>query len=266
MSLSKTPRNPSISANPTPQRNPQPESSRRSAAGKPRKRYRFEWSLVQLLLFGCGTVVVMVWMFAFGVLVGRDLPLADGDDQSLRGQVVRFMGLPHKGARALQDPVTAVEDPSKLLEELDYHKALTQKPETSAEAAPPKGESAAVKRSGSKTPGSDVAVRPSSKAPSLGEPPQDRKDDAASGPTAPVNEAHALLVASLRSEENAQKLVQQLRAKGYDARLQTLDKSEGGRWYRVIVGSFKNREEAQRFAAEFNKREKAQGMAVRVTP
>jgi cell division septation protein DedD len=81
-----------------------------------------------------------------------------------------------------------------------------------------------------------------------------------------VNEAHALLVASLRSEENAQKLVQQLRAKGYDARLQTLDKSEGGRWYRVIVGSFKNREEAQRFAAEFNKREKAQGMAVRVTP
>jgi cell division septation protein DedD len=75
-----------------------------------------------------------------------------------------------------------------------------------------------------------------------------------------------LLVASLRSHGNAQKLVQQLRAKGYDPQLDTLDKTDGGRWYRVMVGSFTNREDAQRFVAEFNKREKAQAMVIRVTP
>jgi hypothetical protein len=33
-----------------------------------------------------------------------------------------------------------------------------------------------------------------------------------------------------------------------------------------MVGSFTNREDAQRFVAEFNKREKAQAMVIRVTP
>ena len=266
MSLSKTPRSTSVSANPVIQRNPQPERSRVSADHKASKRYRFEWTLVQLVVFGCGAAVVMAWMFAFGVLVGRDLPLADDADQSLRGQVVRFMGLPLKGAQNLPEPVATVEDPGKLLEELDYHKALTQKPETSSEGTPAKGDGAAAKKSGSRPAGGEIASRPNAKPSVQGERPADRKEAAASGVAIGGNEPHALLVASLRSHENAQKLVQQLRAKGYDPQLETLEKADSGRWYRVIVGSFTNREDAQRFVAEFNKREKAQAMVIRLTP
>jgi cell division septation protein DedD len=266
MSLSKTPRSPAVSAHPVPQRNPQSDRSRVSADNKARKHYRFEWTLVQLVMFGCGSAVVMAWMFAFGVLVGRDLPLADDADQSLRGQMVRFMGLPHKGTRDVPEPVATVEDPGKLLEELDYHKALTQKPETSVEGTPAKGDGTAAKKSGAKPTGGEAVNRPNAKASVQGERPVDRKEAAAPGAASGGHEAHALLVASLRSQENAQKLVQQLRAKGYDPQLETLDKTADGRWYRVIVGSFKNREDAQRFGAEFNKREKAQAMVIRLTP
>jgi cell division septation protein DedD len=198
--------------------------------------------------------------------VGRDLPLADGEEPSLRGQVVRFMGLPHKQAKGLEGPVTAVEEPSKLLEELEYHKALSQKPETAAESKAPKADSQASKKPASKPAGSDNAARLTSKAPPQSERHPERGEEVAPGSAAAGNEVHALLVASLRSQDNAQKLVQQLRAKGYEARLETLDKREGGRWYRVIVGSFKSHDEAQRFSSEFNLREKAQTMAVRVTP
>ena len=266
MSLSKNPRSPSVSVNPVLQRKPQPERSRVSAEQKARKRYRFEWSLVQLLMFGFGAAVVMAWMFAFGVLVGRDLPLADNADQSLRGQVVRFMGLPRQGAQNQPEPAAAVEDPGKLLEELDYHKALTEKPESSAEGSPAKGDGTAAKKPGAKPTGGESANRPNAKTSVQGERPVDRKEAAASKPTVDGTEPHTLLVASLRSHGNAQKLVQQLRAKGYDPQLDTLDKTDGGRWYRVMVGSFTNREDAQRFVAEFNKREKAQAMVIRVTP
>jgi cell division septation protein DedD len=266
MSLSKTPRSPSVSTNSVLQRNPQPERTRVSADHKARKRYRFEWTLVQLLMFGCGSAVVMAWMFAFGVLVGRDLPLADEADQSLRGQVVRFMGLPHKRVETVPEAVATLEDPGKLLEELDYPKALTQKPETPAEGTPTKGDGAAAKKPGAKATGGETLNRPSAKSSVQGERPVDQKEEAASGAMIGGNEPHALLVASLRSHENAQRLLQQLRAKGYEPRLETLDKADSGRWYRIIVGAFKNREDAQRFGAEFNKREKAQAMVIRANP
>jgi len=248
------------------QRNPQPERSRVSAEQKARKRYRFEWTLVQLLMFGCGAAVVMAWMFAFGVLVGRDLPLADNADQSLRGQVVRFMGLPHQGAQNQPEPAAAVEDPGKLLEELDYHKALTQKSDASASPSPAQAETPSHKKSVSLPSSADSTARPSQKPTPKGNRPSDKKEEAATGAVNPGNESHALLVASLRSQENAQKLVQRLRAKGYDPQLEALDKPDSGRWYRIIVGSFHSREDAQRFAAEFNKRENAQGMVIRLTP
>jgi hypothetical protein len=81
---------------PTPQRSISRERPPTGGTAHKGKRYRFEWSLPQLLGFGLGSLLVMGWMFVFGVLVGRDLPIAGGDEPSLRGQLVRFLGLPHE--------------------------------------------------------------------------------------------------------------------------------------------------------------------------
>ncbi len=266
MSLAKTPRSPIGGGDAPLQRDSKPERSLGPRAGKSGKRYRFECSRLQLGIFGCGAVIALIWMFVFGVMVGRDLPLADSEDQSLRGRWVRFMGLPQREINQPQDPGTKPEEPKKYLEELDYHKALTQKSETPTNGSPTQVETHSHKKPVSLPPSADGAARPSQKATPKENRPSDKKKDATPTTMIPGNESHALLVASLRSQENAQKLVQRLRAKGYDPQMETLDKPDSGRWYRVIVGSFHSREDAQRFAAEFNKRENAQGMVIRLTP
>jgi hypothetical protein len=231
---------------PTPHRGLPQERSPASGTAHRGKRYRFEWSLLQVLGCGLGSLVVMVWMFVFGVLVGRGLPVAGGDEQSLRGHLVRFLGLPHDPVKPAP-AAEAVADPNKILEELDYQNALTQKPEATGDPAAPKAETAASRPAAAKPSEKPTATAPH-KAATAG------------------NEQHTLLVASLRSQDNAQKLTQQLRSKGYDPQMETLDKPDDGRWYRILVGSFKTREEAQRFAAEFNKRENFQGIAIRLGP
>ena len=266
MSLTKMPRSSAGRTNPPLQRDSQPERAGASGTGKSARRYRFDWTLFQLVMFGCGTIVVMAWMFAFGILVGRDLPLADSDDQSLRGRVVRFMGLPQKQAKRSPVPAANTEDPNKLLEELDYNKALTQKPEAAGVASSSQAEVPANKKVVSKPSNTEATTQSNQKVVPKGERPIDKKEDPNPSPSPAGHEAHALLVASLRSQDNAQKLLKQLRAKGYDSRLESLDKPDSGRWYRIVVGSFKSREEAQKFAAEFNRREKSQGMVIRVTP
>ena len=266
MSLAKTPRSPMGDGNARLQRDPPPARSQGPRSGKSGKRYRFECSRLQLGMFGCGAVVVLIWMFVFGVMVGRDLPLADSEDQSLRGRWVRFMGLPQGQIKPATDPGSKTEDPNRYLEELDYHKALTQKSDASTNSAPAPTETPSHKKAVSLPSSADTTARPNQKETAKRNRPGDKKEDAGPASMSPGNESHALLVASLRSQENAQKLVQRLRAKGYDPQMEALDKPDSGRWYRIIVGSFHSREDAQRFAAEFNKRENAQGMVIRRTP
>jgi cell division septation protein DedD len=78
-----------------------------------------------------------------------------------------------------------------------------------------------------------------------------------------VSEHFTVLVSSLKDADNAQKLVEQLRAKGYSSRIENLNLGGSGRWNRVLIGTFKNREEALRFASEFNRKERMEGLVIR---
>jgi cell division septation protein DedD len=249
-----------------PAKNSPQERPKASAKTNKGKRYRFEFSSLQLAGFGLGSLVVMVWLFVFGVLVGRDLPVPGGEEMTLRGQLVRFLDLPHEPVKpATEQAAETWEDPNKVLEELDYQKALTEKSGVATEASPPKAETSSNRPAATK-PGGDAAARTQHKPAATADRPAARKEDPAPAAATAGNEQHALMVASFRSQENAQKLMQTLRSKGYDPQLDSQDKPDGTRWFRIVVGSFKSREEAQRFAAEFNKREKLQGMVVRLSP
>jgi cell division septation protein DedD len=142
---------------------------------------------------------------------------------------------------------------------------LTQRPEAAGDAAASKAAGAPNRPAAAKSPEKTPANAPP-KTVTAKDRPAPAKEGGASIPAPAGNEQHTLLVASLRNQDNAQKLTQQLRSKGYDPQLETLDKPDDGRWYRVLVGSFKSRDEAQRFAAEFNKRENLQGIAIRLAP
>ena len=69
----------------------------------------------------------------------------------------------------------------------------------------------------------------------------------------------------MKEPDNAQRLLDQLRGKGYAPRVETVNLGGSGQWNRVLVGYFATREEAMRFAAEFNRKEKMEALVVRET-
>jgi cell division septation protein DedD len=246
-------------------------------------------------------------MFAFGILVGRGLPLVSSKDFSLRAEFIRFLGLGREVAPLPEDVATTWEDPKKMLEALDYYEDLTRKGTagpsgTPAAPAPPKSEAPAVAAVAQKKAGAErseqpqaqsapaqnqaqshastenqsppdtsknskpsLAIQPPPAQPVKAEEPKAAPKKAAPEVAAPDNgsEHFTLLIASLRDTERAQLLVDQLRSKGHTARLQALNLDGSGRWNRVLVGSFRNREEALRFSADFNRKERMEALVIR---
>ncbi len=69
-------------------------------------------------------------------------------------------------------------------------------------------------------------------------------------------------VASLRSQEKAGELLEQLRQRGYLARITTVGRSGGERWHCVRIGPFDSRDEADEYRALLEAREGTQSEIV----
>ena len=248
------------------------EQSEHSRGGREGRMYRFELSRKKVLFYTTGLIAALCWMFIFGVLVGRGVALVGSEDFSLKAGFFRFLGLDKQAGQPSTQASETWGDPRKMLETLNYYEDLTKQggvpvttPPKPVDLPPDAVESA---REQVKEPVSRRAalektpVQPA--AEKLQAPAQPEK--AASKPSAPSSvpyEQYTLLVASLKDVENAQHLVDQLNAKGYKPRLETLDLNGGGRWNRVLVGSFQSRETALKFAADFNKKENMEGLVIR---
>ncbi len=246
----------------------QPDTSRPSREGK---RYRFDLSRKKFVFCVTGLVVTLCWMFILGVLVGRGIALVSSEDFTVRAEFFRFLGL---GKQAGQSAPRAAEtwgDPKKMLESLNYYEDLTHTGANPATVSPPKTAEdddaglAAAPPAAVIPPPEPVKETPPKRQVSQAQPQAPSEKTAkAAPPTAAVSvEQFTLLVASLKDPENAQRLIDQLALKGYSPRLETLDLHGGGRWSRVLVGSFLSREAALKFAAEFNRKENMEGLVIR---
>ncbi|MCU0587069.1 MAG: SPOR domain-containing protein [Syntrophobacteraceae bacterium] len=226
---------------------------------------RFEMSAMRLGLYSVCLAAALAWMFVLGVLVGRGIPMVDLNSQSLYSQLLRFLGLGRPPVQAVEN-AAETWDPQAVLKSLEYYENLTQKDS-------PADKPAAGIAPGKAAPRDATAQKPRSSSPesSAGaESPRPEGDREArlarEAPPAMKGEEHfTLLVVSLRDAANATRVVDQLKAKGYSPRLQSIDLNTGGRWNRVLVGSFGSREEASRFAAEFNRKEHMEGLVIRET-
>jgi cell division septation protein DedD len=233
------------------------------------KRFRFEFGFKELFFYAFGLFLAFSWMFVFGILIGRGIPLVNPDDITVRAHLMRFLGLGSQAAQQPQPAATADWDsPRKMLESLNYYEDLTQKnsatppalrPVPPVPTPPPKqpaGDTPSQKTKSS--PGQSAKpVAESGSVPSL------QASTHEPGPPVNASEHFSLLVSSLKDSDNAQRLVDQLRSKGYSPRIESLNLSGSGRWNRVLVGFFQTREEALRFAAEFNRKEHMEGLVIR---
>jgi cell division septation protein DedD len=235
-------------------------------ATKP-KRFQFDLGFKEVVLLTFGLVLALAWMFVFGILIGRGIPLVSSDEISLQAHLMRFLGLDKQANQQQPQPETSetFDSPQKMLQALEYYQDLTQIDTPGAPSlrtlatAPPARQ--------------PPAESPNQKKQASGEQPQPLREPRGSpsqpaplhepGPPVNTSEHFTLLVSSLKDADNAQKLVDQLRAKGYSPRIESLNLSGSGRWNRVLVGYFQNREEALRFASEFNRRERTEGLVIR---
>ncbi len=240
----------------------QSETTRSSREGK---KYRFELSRKRLVLYVSTVIVAFCWMFILGVLVGRGVALVSSEDFSMKAEVARFLGL---GKGAGQPSLKAAEtwgDPRKMLESLNYYEDLTQRSgaqitpnQKVAEPSPSPTVTEPVKEAAVGGKRATASSQPASEMPAPVEPEKAKNIH----PNIP-SEQYTLLVASLKDPENAQKLVDQLTSRGYHPRIEALDLNGGGRWNRVLVGTFSSRENAIKFAADFNRKESMEGLVIR---
>ncbi|MCE5333586.1 MAG: SPOR domain-containing protein [Desulfobacteraceae bacterium] len=236
------------------------------------RKYRFELSRKRLTAYIFCSFFALCFMFVLGLLVGRGIALVNSDDFSARAEIMRFLGLDRQVGQPAAKAGDSWSDPRKMLESLNYYEDLTQKASTvpPPSARPALADSAApaagmepppkeVTREAKRTVSQPQPVPERAPAP---EPEKPAKSPAPGAVSLP-GEQYTLLVASLKDKDNAQRLFDQLRSKGYTPRLEALDLNGGGAWTRVLVGSFQSREAAIRFAAEFNKKENMEGLVVR---
>jgi cell division septation protein DedD len=214
-------------------------------AKKP-KRYRFELGFKELFFYVFGFVLALSWMFVFGILIGRGIPLVNPDDISLRAHLMRFLGLGKQAAQQAQpQPAETGESSQEMLKSLNYYEDLTQmnapstpalRPVPTMPVSPPNLPAGETPNQKTKPPGQKP--QPAAEAGSL--PPH---QTSASEPGPPVNVSghFSLLVSSMKDADNAQRLVEQLRTKGYAPRIESLNLS-GSRWNRVLIGFFQSKE------------------------
>jgi cell division protein FtsN len=126
-------------------------------------------------------------------------------------------------------PAKKEKVPAKKIAKADPEKTAAKKPEKSEEAAGKVKEKAA-------------------KAPA--------KDESAAAAPKPAAKRYVVQVGSYRQESDAEKVAGELRDKGYQATVTSVDLADKGKWYRVRVGSPAAKEEAEIRAKEFEEKEK----------
>ena len=75
--------------------------------------------------------------------------------------------------------------------------------------------------------------------------------------TAPANARYSIQVGSYPNPDEAHEMVNGWKEKGYEAYLLSADIPDKGRWYRVRLGAFDTKEEAQKFLTQFKAKESA---------
>jgi cell division septation protein DedD len=223
-----------------------------------------------LVFLAMATVVILVGVFLMGLQVGRGVLSARGPagaESTIAAAETEEPSPPPASATpgASSSPATAGEKLS-YAERLGSAEPLKEplKPEASTPAEPPapKAETAPVA-----TPPPapmPVTALPAKPTPAATAPPAKSAPAAAATPE-PAGNGFAIQVAALREPGGAKEadaMVKRLAAKGYPAYIVTPQKGDA-QIYRVRVGKFKERREADTVAARLQKEEQFKPWIVR---
>ena len=180
----------------------------------------------EIALVSAGLVVVFGLVFILGILVGREIPSASRPAAAVAVP-------PPASPRAAPTPEPGKEARTGMQEKLTFYQTLT----SPTPDIPPPGATASRKvveeRMVVKEPERRSALRPTPRTVE---------------PAAPPQRFWTIQVSSFRSRALAEEQKGQLAAKGFSAYLTTVQSEDGRTRYRVRVGSFATRTEAERLS------------------
>ncbi len=211
-------------------------------AAKEKKKgrmYQFEISRGGLVVMGLGTLGVLLWMFVFGVWVGRDL--STGSKFELTPGPPLVAGEPERAG-----PPAAIRSPVEL-----------PSPEVPGGAATPQND--VLSQTG--VPGSHPL--PGSEDGAEVEP----EHETASGerPKVARQRFFTLQIASVRDAGQAAALKSFWDKKGYEVYVVGSEVPKRGMWYRVQIGRFDTVEEANKVAVQIAQAEKTRAYITTVS-
>lgn len=224
------------------------------------RRIRVQLTGVQAFVCVLVFFFSLTCVFVAGVLTGRGVSREARESTTVQGALYRLLGL----RPAVEEPVDNASQTwipaEKILATLESEKELAtvQKPGSSKTALTALPASPA---------GKPPAPSPSSETPNFAEQPpplsgQEEPPETAL-PAPPASGSYALMVASMRRQENAVALLDRLKKKGHKAAMERIAVSDQDVWYRVILGGFDTRQKALEYAARLNKEEKLEAIVIR---
>jgi cell division septation protein DedD len=208
--------------------------------------HEIRYSLKQLVFLFMSAAVVLIVVFLFGVLVGRGVgadsrfAAADGGAIALAVSPQGQIDPPAAAGQVQTQPVAPDE-------ELSYHQRLESEPppETLKQAAP-----AASKRQTFESPPVTPAPAPASPAP-------------ASVGGEPAGSGFAVQVAALNERTEAEAMLARLIAKGYQAYIVVPPPGSAAAVYRVRIGKFGTRRQAEEISRRLEKEEQFKPWIIR---
>ena len=178
--------------------------------------------------------VVCGWMFALGVLVGREQAPIEFDVDALEKQITK---LRQKESVTKNGGTTKKPGPPRDKNELDFYEALPENREDTKIPKRPKAkpETSQSKPSSKKTVAAKKATSPDGKG-------DNRKTRIT---VADVKKgSYTIQAASVKNKPDADRLVKKLNLKGYPAYLLTSHIEGKGTWHRVRIGSYASKDKA----------------------
>ena len=189
-----------------------------------------------------GIFVAFGWMFALGVLVGRDQAPVEFDLNALEKKIERLRQ--KESGTSIEEQEEATGSPGDK-KQLEFYEAL---PENREDTDIPEQRSGKDKKQ--KVP----AVAEAAPEPVSGSgraPEKDKRQPASGTKPAPENSsvasrkgAYTIQAASVRNRPDAERLVSKLSKRGFPAFVLTSEIKGKGTWHRVRIGSYASKEAA----------------------
>lgn len=207
------------------------------------------------LIWGGVTLFIAAWMFVLGILVGRGTAPVNLEVGKLEKELADLKAAMTRKERAKINAQTSGKGSAKpqlgfyeALKDPNQAKPFKHKPPTrQAVKQPPKPAQTEKRKQPKPIQAKKAPPKPSARP--------DKKPVARSSVSDPGNvrkdkDRYTIQVAAVKEIGNAERLVAQLRSKGYPAYQVRVEVPGKGAWHRVRVGAFESRTAADRMLAK----------------